>query len=272
MAMNEALRARQQKPDATERAPRPPADMRPEEWQTRVDLAAAYRLAAIYGWTDLNNTHFSARIPGTDHFLLNPFGMLFDEITASSLIKLDKDGNLLGESDYPSNPAGFVIHGAIHMSSPDLNWVIHTHSRFGTAVATQRQGLLPVSQKALTLMGWIAYHDFEGPATDIGERPRIAGDLGDKRILILRNHGLMTVGRTVGEAFVWMYRIETACRIQIDALAGGSELQPISEATQCKSIEQGLRMYGPGGFIEAGKEWPALLRQLERVDGTSYRQ
>ena len=272
MALNEALRARQQKPVATERAPRPPADMRPDEWQTRVDLAAAYRLAAIYGWTDLNNTHFSARIPGTEHFLLNPFGMLFDEITASSLIKLNKDGNLLGESDYPSNPAGFVIHGAIHMSSPDLNWVIHTHSRFGTAVATQRQGLLPVSQKALTLMGWIAYHDFEGPATDIDERPRLLGDLGEKRILILRNHGLMTVGKTVGEAFVWMYRIETACRIQIDALAGGSELQPISEATQCKSIEQGLRMYGPGGFIEAGKEWPALLRQLERVDGTSYRQ
>lgn len=270
MALNEALRARQRKPIAAERAPRPPADMRPEEWQTRVDLAAAYRLAAIYGWTDLNNTHFSARIPGTEHFLLNPFGMLFDEITASSLIKLDKDGNLLGESDYPSNPAGFVIHGAIHMSSPDLNWVIHTHSRFGTAVATQRQGLLPVSQKALTLMGWIAYHDFEGPATDIDERPRIVGDLGDKRILILRNHGLMTVGKTVGEAFVWMYRIETACRIQIDALAGGSELQPIAEATQRKSIEQGRRMYGPGGFIEAGKEWPALLRQLERVDGTSY--
>jgi len=272
MALKEAMRERRPRPVRGDRVVARPAGMSPEEWQTRVDLAAAYRLAAIYGWTDLNNTHFSARIPGTELFLLNPFGMLFDEITASSLIKLDRDGHLLGESDYPSNPAGFVIHGAIHLSSPELNWVIHTHSRFGTAVATQRQGLLPVSQKALTLMGWLAYHDFEGPATDVGERPRIVRDLGDKRILILRNHGLMTVGRTVGEAFVWMYRIETACRIQIDALAGGSELQPISEATQQKSIEQGRAMYGPGGFIEAGREWPALLRQLERVDGTSYRQ
>ena len=250
----------------------PPADMSAEEWRTRVDLAAAYRLAVVYGWTDLNNTHFSARIPGTEHFLLNPFGMLFDEITASSLIKLDKDGHILGPSEYPSNPAGFVIHSAIHMSSPDLNWVIHTHSRFGTAVATQKQGLLPVTQKALTLLGWLAYHDFEGAAFDTGERPRIVSDLGGKRILILRNHGLMTVGQTVGEAFVWMYRIETACRIQIDALSGGSELQPLSPATQAKTIEQGLRMYGPGGFIETGKEWPALLRQLERVDGTSYRR
>ena len=272
MALKTAIRERRPRPVRAEQGATRPAGMSPEEWQTRVDLAAAYRLAAIYGWTDLNNTHFSARIPGTELFLLNPFGMLFDEITASSLIKLDRDGNLVGESDYPSNPAGFVIHGAIHASSPELNWVIHTHSRFGTAVATQRQGLLPVSQKALTLMGWLAYHDFEGPATDVGERPRIVRDLGDKRILILRNHGLMTVGRTVGEAFVWMYRIETACRIQIDALAGGSELQPISEATQQKSIEQGRAMYGPGGFIEAGREWPALLRQLERVDGTSYRQ
>jgi len=250
----------------------PPAGMSAEEWRTRVDLAAAYRLAVIYGWTDLNNTHFSARIPGTEHFLLNPFGLLFDEITASSLIKLDKGGKILSDSDYPSNPAGFVIHSAIHMSSPDLNWVIHTHSRFGTAVATQKQGLLPVTQKALTLMGWLAYHDFEGAAFDTGERPRIVNDLGDKRILILRNHGLMTVGKTVGEAFVWMYRIETACRIQIDALSGGSELQPLSEATQAKTIEQGRTMYGPGGFIETGKEWPALLRQLERVDGTSYRR
>jgi ribulose-5-phosphate 4-epimerase/fuculose-1-phosphate aldolase len=254
------------------RAPVVPAHMSPEEWQARLDLAAAYRLAAIYGWTDLNNTHFSARIPGTEEFLLNPFGMFFDEITASSLIKLDRDGKILGDSDYPANPAGFVIHGAIHMSSPDLNWVIHTHSRFGAAVATQRQGLLPVSQKALTLMGWLAYHDFEGTATDVGERPRIVRDLGDRRILILRNHGLMTVGKTVGEAFVWMYRIETACRIQIDALSGGSELQPISEATRQKTVEQGLKMYGPGGFIEAGKEWPALLRQLERASGRGYRE
>lgn len=252
--------------------PEMPAGMSPQEWQRRVDLAAAYRLAVIYGWTDLNNTHFSARVPGTTHqFLLNPFGLFFDEITASSLIKVDHEGNILGDSDYLANPAGFNIHGAIHMAVPDAHCVIHTHGRFGTAVAMQKHGLLPASQKALTLMGWVAYHDFEGPALLADERPRIVSDLGDRKILILRHHGLLTVGSTVGEAFVWMYRIETACRMQIDALSGGSELSPLSEATQQRSIQQGLKMYGKGGFIEAGLEWPALLRQLERIDGTAYR-
>ncbi len=249
----------------------PPRDMAPEEWRMRLDLAAAYRLAVIYGWTDLNNSHFSARIPGTDHFLLNPFGMLFDEITASSLIKVDHQGNVIGESGYPTNPAGFVIHGAIHMAVPEANCIIHTHSRFGTAVAMQKQGLLPASQKALTLMGWLAYHDFEGAALDTDERPRIVGDLGDNKLMILRNHGLLSVGKSMGEAFVWMYRLETACRMQIDALSGGAELNPISNATRQHTIAQGLKMYGPGGFIEAGLEWPALIRQLERVDGTGYR-
>jgi ribulose-5-phosphate 4-epimerase/fuculose-1-phosphate aldolase len=248
-----------------------PPNMAPEEWRMRLDLAAAYRLAVIYGWTDLNNTHFSARIPGTDHFLLNPFGMLFDEITASSLIKVDHQGNVIGESGYPTNPAGFVIHGAIHMAVPDAHCIIHTHSRFGTAVAMQRQGLLPASQKALTLMGWLAYHDFEGAALDTDERPRIVSDLGEKKLMILRNHGLLSVGRTVGEAFVWMYRLETACRMQIDALSGSAELNSISEAAQQRTVAQGLEMYGLGGFIEAGLEWPALIRQLERVDGLGYR-
>jgi len=237
----------------------------------RVDLAAAYRLAVIYGWTDLNNTHFSARIPGTDHFLLNPFGMFFDEITASSLVKVDHTGNVIGENSYPTNPAGFVIHGAIHMQVPDANCIVHTHSRFGTAVAMQMQGLLRASQKALTLTGWLAHHDFEGAALDADEQPRIVRDLADKKIMILRNHGLLTVGKTMGEAFVWMYRIETACRMQIDALSGGAELNPISEATQKHTIEQGLKMYAPGGFIEAGLEWPALIRQLERASGTDYK-
>lgn len=248
-----------------------PPGIAPEEWRMRLDLAAAYRLAVIYGWTDLNNTHFSARIPGTDQFLLNPFGMLFDEITASSLVKVDHEGNVIGESGYPTNPAGFVIHGAIHMAVPDANCIIHTHSRFGTAVAMQKHGLLPASQKALTLMGWLAYHDFEGAALDTGERPRIVRDLDDKKLMILRNHGLLTVGKTMGEAFVWMYRLETACRMQIDALSGGAELNPVTEATQQRTIEQGRKMYGPGGFIEAGLEWPALIRQLERLDGTGYR-
>ncbi|HSS65087.1 MAG TPA: class II aldolase/adducin family protein [Gammaproteobacteria bacterium] len=247
-------------------------DMLADEWRMRLDLAAAYRLAVIYGWTDLNNTHFSARIPGTDHFLLNPFGMLFDEITATSLTKVDHEGNVIGGSGYPANPAGFVIHGAIHMAVPDANCIVHTHSRFGTAVAMQKQGLLPASQKALTLMGWLAYHDFEGAALDPGERPRIVGDLGGKKLMILRNHGLLSVGRTMGEAFVWMYRLETACRMQIDALSGGAELNPVSRETQQHTIAQGLKMYGPGGFIEAGLEWPALIRQLERLDGTGYRR
>lgn len=249
-----------------------PDHISPEEWQLRVDLAAAYRLAAIYGWTDLNNTHFSARVPGTEnHFLLNPFGMLFDEITASSLIKVNHEGNVLGNSDYPANPAGFIIHGALHMAVPTAHCILHTHSRFGSAVAMQKHGLLPSSQKALTIMGWVGYHNFEGPALNADERPRIVSDLGDRRILILRNHGLLSVGETVGEAFVWIYRIETACRLQIDALSGGSELMPLSKETQQSSIQTGLNMYGKGGFIEAGKEWPALLRQLERVDGTGYR-
>jgi len=248
-----------------------PAGMADAEWEARCDLAAAYRLAALYGWTDLNNTHFSLRVPGTkDHFLLNPFGMFFEEITASSLIKVDGEGTLIGESDYPMNPAGFVIHGAIHMSGDERHCVMHTHSRYGTAVAMQKHGLLPSSQKALTIMGWVGYHDFEGPAVDADEQPRIVNDIEGKSILILRNHGLLSVGRTVGEAFVFIYRIETACRHQIDAMSGGSALQPISEAAQQKSIDMGLKMYGQGGFIEAGKEWPMLLRQLERAGMDDY--
>ena len=249
-----------------------PDGMTEIEWEARCELAAAYRLASLYGWTDLNNTHFSLRVPGTDdEFLLNPFGLLFDEITASSLIKVNREGVVVGDATYPLNPAGFIIHGAIHLSKAAHNCVIHTHSRFGTAVAMQKQGLLPASQKALTVMGWTGYHDFEGPALDAEEQPRIVRDLGDKRVLILRNHGLMTVGVSVGEAFVWMYRIETACRQQIDSLSGGAELAPLSEVTQQKSIAQGLKMYGKGGFIEVGLEWPALLRQLVRAGMDDYR-
>ena len=248
-----------------------PSHIAPAEWQARCELAAAYRLAALYGWTDLNNTHFSLRVPGTrDYFLLNPFGMFFEEITASSLIKVDGEGRLIGDSDYPMNPAGFVIHGAIHLSGDERHCVIHTHSRFGAALSMQRQGLLPASQKALTIMGWVAYHDFEGPALEEGEQPRIVTDLGDRKILILRNHGLLSVGETVGEAFVWIYRIETACRLQIDALSGGAELQPISPAAQRRSVDTGLSMYGKGGFLEVGREWPMLLRQLERAGMDDY--
>ena len=166
-----------------------PSDMSAEEWEVRCNLAAAYRLCALWGWTDLNNTHISARVPGTeDTFLLNPFGLLFDEITASSLIKVDRDGNVLSDTEYGMNRAGFVIHSAIHMSDPALHYVMHTHARYGVAVSMQEQGLLPNSQKALTVMGWLAYHDYEGTATSLDERPRIVRDIADKRILILRNH------------------------------------------------------------------------------------
>ena len=248
-----------------------PAGIPADEWAVRCDLAAAYRLCALYGWTDLNNTHISARVPGTeDEFLLNPFGLFFEEITASSLIRVDRRGNVTGGSERGMNKAGFIIHGAIHMSHPHLHYVMHTHSRYGVAVSMQKQGLLPSSQKALTIMGWVGYHDYEGTATDAGEQPRIVCDLGDRRLLILRNHGLLSVGESMGEAFVWIYRLETACRHQIDALAGGAELQPLSSETRQRTIEQGLRMYGPGGFIEAGKEWPALLRQLERAGMNDY--
>ena len=249
-----------------------PSDISPEEWEVRCDLAAAYRLCALWGWTDLNNTHISARVPGTDDtFLLNPFGLFFDEITASSLIKVNREGTVLSDSEYGMNMAGFVIHSAIHMNDPELHFVMHTHSRYAVAVSMQKHGLLPNSQKALTAMGWVGYHDYEGAATDVDERPRIVHDLADKRILILRNHGLLTVGKTMGEAFVWAYRIENACKHQIDALSGGAELQPLSEETQQKTIETGLKMYAPGGFIEVGKEWPALLRQLDRAGGLEYR-
>ena len=211
------------------------------------------------------------RVPGTeDEFLLNPFGLFFEEITASSLIRVDRHGNVTGGSEHGMNKAGFIIHGAIHMSHPHLHYVMHTHSRYGVAISMQKHGLLPSSQKALTILGWVGYHDFEGTATEAGERPRIVRDLGDRRLLVLRNHGLLSVGATMGEAFVWIYRLETACRHQVDALAGGADLQPISPETQQRTIEQGLRMYGPGGFVEAGREWPALLRQLERAGMDDY--
>ena len=250
-----------------------PEGMSAEEWRVRCDLAAAYRLCALYGWTDLNNTHISARVPGSaDSFLLNPFGMFFEEITASSLIEVDRDGNCLSGGGRGVNLAGFVIHGAIHMAAPHLHFVMHTHSRYGVAVAMQDRGLLPASQKALTVMGWLGYHEFESTAVDEDERPRIVRDLADKRILILRNHGLLTVGETMGEAFVWMYRIETACRHQIDAQSGGALLRAISPQTREKTVAAGRKMYGPGGFVEVGLEWPALLRQLERAGMDDWRR
>ena len=248
-----------------------PKGMTPEEWQTRCELAACYRLTALYGWTDLTGTHISARIPGTDEFLLNPFGMLFDEITASALIKVDHEGKLLSESAFPINPAGFTIHSAVHMASDDMNCVMHTHTRAGNAVAMLKEGLLPLNQKALLILGFVAYHDYEGAALDLDERERIVRNLGDNRILFLRNHGLLTVGKTIGEAFVWMYRAETACQFQVDALSCGREINALSQETIDHVIAQGREIFAESGFAAAGHEWPALVRQLEREAGTDYR-
>ena len=242
-----------------------------EEWIARCDLAAAYRLVDLYGWSDFFGTHISLRIPGTDHFLLNPFGMLFDEITASSLIKVDWEGNALTPSEFPINPAGFTIHSAVHMASHKFNAVLHTHTRAGNAVACMKEGLLPNNQKALILLGLVSYHDYEAIALNLEERERIVNDLGDKRILVLRNHGLLTVGETIGEAFFWMARMENACQYQVDILSCGREIQELSEATQNFVMEQGKKLFGGQGTVRYGVQWDAMLRKLERDSGTDWR-
>lgn len=243
-----------------------PRGMAPAEWQARRELAAAYRLAAMYGWSDLIATHLSARVPGPEHeFLINPYGMLFEEITASSLVKVNQAGKILSRTDYIINPAGFVIHSCIHMARHEVGCVMHLHTRDGTAVATQESGLLPITQHALVIYSEVAYHDFEGPALDPDEQKRLVADLGDKRVMMLRNHGTLTVGRTVAEAFAFMYRIERACRMQIAAQSGGQRLKALPHAAIDKSIEAGKRAYAKGGFSPEGeKEFAALMRKLNR--------
>jgi ribulose-5-phosphate 4-epimerase/fuculose-1-phosphate aldolase len=234
-----------------------------EEWQLRCDLAACYRLVAAYGWSDLVFTHISARIPGPDHhFLINPYGLMFDEITASSLVKVDQDCQKLSDSPFPVNPAGFVIHSAIHSVREDAACVLHTHSRAGVAVSAQRQGVLPISQQSTFVLSSLAYHAYEGVALRDDEKPRLQSDLGDATFLMLRNHGLLTVGRTIADTFLNMYVFENACRIQIDAQAGG-ELVHVDPAI-LQGIAQVMRTAtaGLGGAIA----WPALLRKLERMD------
>ncbi|GAC1605891.1 MAG: class II aldolase/adducin family protein [Myxococcales bacterium] len=233
------------------------------EWQTRVDLAAAYRLVALFGWDDLIFTHISARVPGPEHhFLINPYGMTFDEITASSLVKVDLHGAIAMETPYPINPAGFTIHSAIHAARDDARCVLHVHSLNGVAVSAQKEGLLPLSQHAMLVLGLVAYHDYEGVALNEDEKPRLVRDLGDKRILILRNHGLLTLASSIPEAFVSMYTLEAACAIQVRAQAGGGELIHIDPrvtagaAAQTKQVTRGV---GPGTLA-----WPALLRKLDR--------
>ncbi len=196
-----------------------------EEWQLRTDLAACYRIIAMYGWDDLVFTHISARVPGPDeHFLINAYGMLFEEMTASSLLKVDLHGNKVLESSQLVNPAGFVIHSAVHEARPDVTCVLHTHTRSGIAVSAQADGLLPLSQTSLFPYATLGYHDYEGVALNDDEKPRLVADLGDRNALILRNHGLLTVGASIADAFLLMYVLETACQIQLLAQSTGGEL------------------------------------------------
>ena len=236
----------------------------PEEWQTRVDLAAAYRLVALYGWDDLIFTHLSARVPGADHhFLLNPYGMMFEEVTASSLVKIDLAGNKVMDSPYFINPAGFTIHSAVHEARADALCVMHLHTDYGIAVSAQEKGLLPLSQQSLFVLGSLGYHDYEGLALNDEEKPRLVADLGKKTFLILRNHGLLTVGPTVADAFLSMFLLERACRIQILAQSGGVKLVPIDEKifAQIPAQEQVVTQGGGGRLV-----WPGLLRKLDRMN------
>ncbi len=236
-----------------------------EEWQLRVDLAACYRLVAMYGWTDLVFTHISARVPGPEHhFLINPYGLMFDEITASSLIKIDAECNKQHETPFPVNPAGFTIHGAIHEIRHDVQCVLHTHTRAGVAVSAQKCGVLPISQQSTFILGSLAYHDYEGLAVRADERSRLQADLGTNRFLMLRNHGLLTVGGSVAEAFLSMYFFETACQIQITAQAAG-ELVEVNPAI-IQGVAEAMRKTSAGqGALIA---WPALIRKLDRADVT----
>jgi ribulose-5-phosphate 4-epimerase/fuculose-1-phosphate aldolase len=234
-----------------------------EEWKLRVELAACYRLVALYGWSDLVFTHISARIPGPEHhFLINPYGLMFDEITASSLVKVDQQCNKLIESPYPVNPAGFVIHSAVHEVREDAGCVLHTHTRAGVAVSAQKAGILPLSQQSTFVLASLAYHDYEGVAFRPEEKPRLQADLGSANFLVLRNHGLLTVGKTIADAFLSMYTLEATCQIQIGAQAGG-ELTHVNPAI-VQGVSEAMRVQtgGLGGSFV----WPALIRKLNRTD------
>jgi ribulose-5-phosphate 4-epimerase/fuculose-1-phosphate aldolase len=231
-----------------------------EEWQARVDLAALYRLVALHRWDDLIYTHISARIPGPEHhFLINPYGLLFDEITASSLVKVDLEGNILQETPYFINPAGFTIHSAIHAAREDAKFVMHLHSDQGVAVAAQKEGLLPLSQHALVVLPHLAYHDYEGIALNLDERERLVADIGDKNLMLLRNHGTLSVGDTAANCWVGMFFLERACKQQVMALSAGRDNVLFApEASQSEVKTQTGR--GIGGQLA----WPGCLRRLDR--------
>jgi ribulose-5-phosphate 4-epimerase/fuculose-1-phosphate aldolase len=234
------------------------------EWKLRVDLAACYRLVAHFGWDDLIFTHISARLPGPEHhFLINPYGWTFDEITASSLVKIDLDGRKVLDSPDNINPAGFVIHSAIHAARDDAKCVLHTHSINGVAVSATKEGLLNISQQSSLVVPSLAYHDYEGIALDPDEKPRLVRDLGDKSYLMLRNHGLLTVAATVPDAFLLMYNFETACMVQLRAQATGAALLPVpGKATEANATYARIATQGAMGALP----WPGLLRKLDRID------
>lgn len=239
----------------------------PEEWQLRVDLAACYRLVAAYGWSDLIFTHISARIPGPEHqFLINPYGLLFEEITASNLIKIDQAGNKLSASEHPVNPAGFVIHSAVHAVREDAACVLHTHTRAGVAVSAQACGVLPISQQSTFVLASLGYHTYEGVALHDAEKPRLQADLGDAKHLMLRNHGLLVVGTSIAEAFLLMYNFESTCQIQLAAQAGG----PLTEVDPriIEGVGHAMRTQTSG--LGGAFAWPAMLRKLDRM-GSDYR-
>ncbi|MGZ5617748.1 MAG: class II aldolase/adducin family protein [Usitatibacter sp.] len=240
------------------------AHVPPGEWAVRTDLAAAYRAVAMYGWDDLVFTHISARVPGAErHFLINPYGMMFEEITASSLVKIDLEGRKVMDSPFEINPAGFTIHSAVHEAREDAHCVIHLHTMEGVAVSCQKAGLLALSQQSLFPLSSVAYHDYEGVALNPEEKVRLVADLGDKSNLILRNHGLLTCAESVADAFLYMYVLQKACEVQVRAQAGGGELipipQPIVDAIR-KASKAVLRQ--SGGMIA----WPGILRKLDRLD------
>ena len=241
-----------------------------EEWNVRVDLAAAYRLVALYGWDDLIFTHLSARVPGPEHhFLINPYNLMFEEITASSLVKIDTEGQPVMDTPYLTNPAGFTIHSAIHMARDDAHAVLHLHTPHGQAVSAMSEGLLPHTQTAMIAKHNVAYHEYEGIATDLEERERLVEDLGEKHAMILRNHGTLTVGETVADAFLRMYFLERACEAQVYMLSAGREnLNNPPQGTEQKVAGQ----TAPAGMAAVSQQlaWPALLRKLDRLD-PSYR-
>ena len=257
----------------------PVANRSDEEWRLRRELAACYRLIAHFRMTDLIFTHISLRIPGPEHhFLINPYGLMFDEITASSLVKIGLDGQAVEPSPYSVNPAGFVIHSAIHAAREDAQCVLHTHTKAGCAIAAQKQGLLPVNQMSMEFYGNVAYHDFEGIALDLDEQQRLTRDLGDKPVLILRNHGLLTVGRDPQQAFLRMYYLEKACEIQLTAQTGGAELV-IPSPEVCAHAERQFNAppapSADGRVLADGEgydlAWSALQRLLDRID-PSYKE